>query len=270
LRARAQNPAGLIAPVTIDASMARILLIHGAFGGSWCWEPVAPRLREAGHEVEAIDLPGNGADPTPAAEVTLDAYAKRICDALASGPPAVLVGQSMGGMAITQAAARCPSRVVSLIYTAAFAPAEGQSLMDLVSFPEAAGDLVQANVVVSGDPPVAVLPPDGAKQGLYNCCTEEQASWAAAKLAPQPVQPWGDRLEVADSERESFERLPRAYITCLQDRAIMPAMQRRMYQAAGCDPVIELDADHAAWLSRTDEFVAAIEQIVAAVAFLTT
>jgi pimeloyl-ACP methyl ester carboxylesterase len=250
--------------------MARILLIHGAFGGSWCWEPVAPRLREAGHEVEAIDLPGSGGDPTPLAEVTLDAYAKRICHTLASGPPAVLIGQSMGGMAITQAAALCPSRVAALIYTAAFAPAEGQSLMGLVSFPEAAGDLVQANVVVSGDPPVAVLPPDGAKQALYNCCTDEQASWAAAKLGPQSVQPWANPLEVADSEREAFERLPRAYVTCLQDRAILPAMQRRMFEAAGCDPVIELDTDHSPWLSRTDELVAALEQIVAAVAFLTT
>ena len=34
-----------------------------------------------------------------------------------------------------------------------------------------------------------------------------------------------------------FGRIPRAYITCLQDRAITPEQQRAMYIAAGCEPV---------------------------------
>jgi pimeloyl-ACP methyl ester carboxylesterase len=84
----------------------RIVLVHGAFGGAWCWEPVLPGLRAAGHTVEAIDLPGHGEDKTPVAEVTLDAYADRVCGVLAAGPPAVLVGHSMGGVVVTQAAAR--------------------------------------------------------------------------------------------------------------------------------------------------------------------
>ena len=43
--------------------MAKILLVHGAFGGSWCWERVLPGLRAAGHDAQAIDLPGGGDDP---------------------------------------------------------------------------------------------------------------------------------------------------------------------------------------------------------------
>jgi len=152
--------------------MTRFVLVHGAFGGSWCWEPVLPGLRAAGHEAEAIDLPGAGTDPTPLAEVTLDAYAERICQALSRtplAPPALLVGQSMGGMAITQAAARCPQHVAALAYVSAFAPADGQSLMDLVAMPEAAGDQVQASLVVEGDPPVATLPAQAARDAIYNC-----------------------------------------------------------------------------------------------------
>src|SRR4051794_35894948 len=102
--------------------MARIVMVHGAFAGAWCWEPVLDGLRAAGHEPETLDLPGSGADMTPVAEVTLDAYAARVCEQLAAGPPAVLAGHSMGGMAVTQAAARCPERVISLIYVAAFLP----------------------------------------------------------------------------------------------------------------------------------------------------
>ncbi len=247
--------------ITIGAAMARIVLIHGAFGGAWAWEPALPGLRAAGHQVEAIDLPGSGADRTPVAEVTLDSYAERICRTLAEGPPAVLVGQSMGGISVTNAAARCLENVAMLVYIAAFAPRDGQSLMDMVAYPEAADDQVQAHMVVEGDPPVAILPPDGARIALFNCCTEEQANWAAERLGPQPVAPMQHPMKTAPADPHTLARLPRAYIVCAQDRAIPPAMQRRMLRDVPCDPVIELDADHWPWLSRTDELVAALERI---------
>jgi pimeloyl-ACP methyl ester carboxylesterase len=230
---------------------------------------MVPRLRSAGYDVEAIDLPGAGSDSTPLAEVTLERYAERICSALNRTPPgppdppdrpALLVGQSMGGIAITQAAARCPQRIAALIYISAFIPQPGQSLMDLTALPEAAGDQVQANLVVDGDPPIATLPATAAPQVLYHCATEEQAAWAAKRLGPQPVAPFSQPF-TAGAQPEAFAALPRAYVSCLQDRAIPVAMQRRMYRAAGCDPVIEIDTDHSPWLSRTDELVAALDRI---------
>jgi pimeloyl-ACP methyl ester carboxylesterase len=243
--------------------MARILLVHGAFGGAWCWEPVLPAVRDTGHSFETLDLPGGGADQTPVAEVSLAAYGERIADAIGDGEPTVLVGHSMGRVAVTQAAARTPERVVGLIYACAFAAAPGQSPGELVSFPEAAGDQVQANLVVDGDPPVGTLSYEAAK-GLFNACTEEWASWGAERLQAQPVAPFGQPVELADGSREAFERIPRAYIVCTQDVAIPPAMQRRMSSERGCDPVIELDADHFPWLSAREEFVAAIDTIASA------
>jgi pimeloyl-ACP methyl ester carboxylesterase len=239
----------------------RIVLVHGAFGGAWCWEPVLPGLRAAGHTVEAIDLPGHGEDKTPVAEVTLDAYADRVCGVLAAGPPAVLVGHSMGGVVVTQAAARNPDHVAALVYLAAFAPADGQSLMDLTALPEGAGDEVQANLVVDGDPPVATMPAQAARHAIYGCADDEAAARAIAERGPQPVAPFANPLRVQESTREAFERLPRAYIVCLQDRAIPPALQRLMLAAAGCDPVIEIDTDHSPAVSRTDELVAALDRL---------
>jgi pimeloyl-ACP methyl ester carboxylesterase len=245
--------------------MARFLLIHGAFGGAWCWDGVISGLEAAGHDAEAIDLPGAGSDPTPLAEVTLDLYAQRICEALGRNPPAILAGQSMGGMAITQAAARCPRLVTALAYVSAWLPADGNSLVDLTSEPEAAGDQVQANLVVDGDPPIATLPAPAARAAIYNCATEAQAAAAAQRLGPQPVAPFTHPFRIGD-DPAAFAALPRAYISCRQDRAIMPAMQRRMYTEAGCDPVIEIDTDHSPWLSRPDELVAALDRIAGALA----
>jgi pimeloyl-ACP methyl ester carboxylesterase len=240
--------------------MARFVLVHGAFGGTWAWGRVAPLLRDAGHEAEVVELPGAGSDPTPVAEITLSAYGQRICTVLGDGSPALLVGQSMGGMAITQAAARCPEKVAALAYVAAFLPQEGESLLDLAGSPEGTGDMVQSNMVVEGDPPVARMPVEAAAEALYHCATPEQAAWAAQQLGPQPVAPFTHPLEVGD-DRAAFDALPRAYVTCLQDRAIRPPLQRLMYTRAGCDPVIELDTDHSPWLSRTSDIAAALHRI---------
>ena len=239
--------------------MARILLVHGAFSRATVWDRVIPGLRAAGHEVEAIDLPGQGEDSTPVAEVTLDRYAQRVCEALAAGSPAVLVGHSMGGMVITQAAARCPEHVDRLVYVAAFLPADGQSLIDLTQLPEGKGDAVQAGLVVEGDPPVATMPPEAAREGLMHCCDEEQAAWGQSLRASQPVAPFTHPVQIDGGE--AFERLPRAYVMCLQDRAIKPALQRRMLEAAGCDPVLEIDTDHSVWASRPDELAQALDRL---------
>jgi pimeloyl-ACP methyl ester carboxylesterase len=210
-----------------------------------------------------------GEDQTPAREASLDAYARRVCGVLAEGEPAVLVGHSMGGMSITQAAARCPERVVALVYVAAFLPAEGQSLAELVSFPEAAGDQVQANLEVGGDPPVGTLSDSAARHALFNCCTDERAAWAVSHLRGQPVAPFGQAVSFPADRREEFARLPRAYVFCGQDHAVPPAMQRRMLTDAGCAPVLEIDTDHSPMISRPDELVAALTRIVGDVAAAT-
>ena len=242
--------------------MARFLLVHGAMGGAWVWERVIPGLEAAGHQARAIDLPGQGADTTPLSEITLYRYADAVLDALESDPgaPTLLVGHSMGGMVITQAASQVPGRLAGLIYVAAFVPEPGQSLLEITHLPEAAGDSVQANIVVAGDPPVATMPPERAPEALYHRCTPEQLAWAMPQRAGQPVIPFTQPF-APGADTEEFDALPRAYVTCLQDRAIKPALQRRMFTAAGADPVIEIDTDHSPWLSATDELVAALDRI---------
>jgi pimeloyl-ACP methyl ester carboxylesterase len=237
--------------------MARVVLIHGSSSGAWVWEPLVGDLRASGHIAEAIDLPGAGEDKTPPGDVSLDAYVQRICETLAAGPRAVLVGASMGGIAITQASARAPEHVAALVYIAAFAPAHGESLQDLVSLPEAATDGVQANMVVEGN--VGMVPAEAAREVVYNECSPEVVAWAVARRRPQPLRPFGDKVDL-----DGIKPLPKAYVLCTHDRAIPPPLQRLMAARAGCDPVIELDADHSPWLSRRDELMLQLQPFLAA------
>jgi len=137
--------------------MARFVLVHGAFTGGWIWGPLAEQLRSAGHTVEVFDLPGLGDDATLPQDVTLDSCAARLGEVLtASAEPAIIVGNSMGGVIATQAAARHPDSVAALVYATAFVPRDGQSLLDLTRLPEGSEDQVQANIVI--EPPVATMP----------------------------------------------------------------------------------------------------------------
>src|SRR5216684_2515160 len=146
--------------------MARFVLVHGGFSGAWIWLPLMDRLKAAGHLVEAFDLPGMGDDHTSASEVSLDSYAGRVCEVLAAkSEPA-------------------------LVYVAAFLPKDGQSLVDLTKLPECDGEQVLANVVVEGEPPVAVMPAAASRHALYGACTEDVAAWAIARQCPQPVSPF--------------------------------------------------------------------------------
>jgi pimeloyl-ACP methyl ester carboxylesterase len=247
--------------------MARFVLVHGAFSGAWCWNRVSPGLRAAGHDVDVLDLPGSGADTTPVGEVTLARYGERVCDALdrtPPAPPALLVGHSLGGMAVTQAAARRPDLIAGLVYAAAFLPVDGESLISLTERPEAGEDQVQANLTVSGDPPVATLSPEGARQATCQLATDDQAAWADEHRGPQPVLPFTQPLTVDAGVADAFAALPRAYVMCLQDRAIWPDLQRFMAARAGCDPVREIDTDHSVWLTAPDELVAALLEIAPA------
>ena len=245
--------------------MANFLLIHGAMGGAWCWDRVIPGLEAAGHSASAIDLPGQGADTTPLPEITLYRYAEKVCDTLDGMDGAVvLTGHSMGGMVITQAASQRPDKLAGLIYVAAFLPQPGESLIQITQMPEAAGDSVQANLVVEGDPPVSTMPPEAAPEALYHCCTPEQVAWALPQRGSQPVIPFTNPFTPPEGSTAAFDALPRGYVTCLQDRAIKPAVQKVMYTRAGCHPVVEIDTDHSPWLSRVDELVAGLDRTAGA------
>jgi len=231
--------------------MARFVLVHGAFCGSWVWGPLKQRLNIMDHSVEAFDLPGLGEDHTPVREITLDAYAARLCEVLASRPePAIVVGHSMGGIVATHGAARCPERIAALVYVAAFLPKPGQSLLDLTKLPEGAGDQVQANIVIEGEPPVAIMPVAASRHALYECCAEDVAARAIQQQRPQPVAPFITPVSIP---RGALDRVNRYYVVCTRDRAVPPALQRRMIAENPCADVTELDTDHTPQLSRTGE-----------------
>ncbi|MCC7466404.1 MAG: alpha/beta fold hydrolase [Saprospiraceae bacterium] len=114
------------------------LLVHGAWHGAWCWNKVVPLMTNKGYKVKAIDLPSHGSDTTNASSISLDDYVKKVTDTGKSiEGQIILVGHSMGGIVISQAAEHLGKHKVSkLIYLDAFLPKNGESVSSLAGLIE--------------------------------------------------------------------------------------------------------------------------------------
>ena len=228
------------------------------FSGAWIWKPLMDRLRAAGHSVEAFDLPGLGDDRTPAKDVTLDACAARLCEVLAgNAEPAIVVGNSMGGIIATQGAANCPERVAALVYVAAFVPQNGQSLLDLTKLPEELATRCRPISLSTEILRSPAMPAEASRQAIYGSCAEDVAAWAIARQRPQPVAPFATPVSIQPG---ALDGISRYYVLCRKDRAIPPPLQRRMIAENGCADVIELDTDHTPHLSMTNELAEALQR----------
>jgi pimeloyl-ACP methyl ester carboxylesterase len=234
--------------------MSTFVLIHGAWHGAWCWEKVVALLEAEGHRVVAPDLPGHGSDQTPLSEVTLQGYADRICELLATeAEPVILVGHSMGGMAITQAAEACPERIQALVYLCAFLPSNGESLQ---YWAEQMGEsLVAPNMVLADDQLTATVRDEFILEAFYGDCSSEAAELAKSRLQPQAVAPI---VTPVSTSEEKFGRVRRHYIECLQDRAIPIAKQRAMQEALPCQSVLSMNTSHSPFLSTPEVLVASL------------
>jgi len=237
--------------------MSTFLLVHGAWHGAWCWREVVPRLEAMGHRAVALDLPGHGDDRTPIAQVTLQAYADRVCGALdALTEPAIVGGHSMGGMVITQAAEQRPERTKALVYLCAFLPRNGESLLELAQ--EDAGGLVLPNLVVAEDGASATVRAEAIKDAFYADCSDEQVALARSRLVPQAMAPLATPVAITE---ERFGRVPRVYIETRRDCAIPLALQRKMHAASPCRSVVTMDTSHSPFFSAPGDLASALAEV---------
>jgi pimeloyl-ACP methyl ester carboxylesterase len=237
--------------------MSQFLLIHGAFHGAWCWHKAIPELAKRGHDAQAIDLPGQGQDQTPLAEVTLDTMVDLIVAALADlSEPVVLVGHSLGGMAISAAAEKAPERIKTLVFLAAFLPRDGEALLAIEHRNPKA--VVPKSMIIDADHVSGTIMLDRVRDLFYHDCTDADISYASARLRPQALAALATPVHLTP---ERFGRLPRVYIECTDDHALGIEMQRDMVAKSPPVDVRSLHSSHSPFLSMPDKLAAALSDL---------
>jgi pimeloyl-ACP methyl ester carboxylesterase len=209
-----------------------IVLVHGGFVDGSGWESVYKILKRDGHHVSVVQNPTSSlADDVAVTKLALGS----------NDGVALLVGHSYGGAVITEAG-NDPS-VVGLVYIAAFAPSDGESVNALIANP------------APGAPVPPILPPvDGY---LFLDKTKFQASFAgdvdpakAAFMADSQV-PWGVKALGGTISKAAWKTKPSWYLVTTEDKMIPPDAQRFMAKRAGAT-VVEERASHSVYVSRPE------------------
>ena len=234
---------------TSDSTPPHYVLVHGAWSNHSAWDGVAAKLRAAGAEVDALDLPGHGDDTTPIAQLTLSAYVDRVDAAIdAAGGDVILVGHSAGGVVISQAAENRPEAIRSVVFVGAFVPTTGQNLFALSMMDAASkiGPSLENKGATLGIDPAAF--PD-----LFCAdCDPEARAALIAGYRDEAAAPFTEPVTLSSN----FGDLPKTYIHTTNDEVISHAFQLQMTQATPMAHEYDLATSHMAMLADPDDLAA--------------
>ncbi|TSH98184.1 alpha/beta hydrolase [Verticiella sediminum] len=224
-----------------------LVLIHGAWQGSWAFDGWRPLLEAAGWQVHAVDLPGNDARAGSVAQANLEGYTEHVLHVLQRiGAPSVVLGHSGGGITASQVAQAAPERVHALVYVSGMMLPSGMSYAELIAEcrrrdPAFHYEGVGPRLAWEPDGSASRVPADAARDLFLHDCEPNAAAAAAARLCPQP-EPGRDMRNRLSAAR--FGRVPRLYIECLQDRSVTLPLQRLMQALTPGAVRVSLDCGH--------------------------
>jgi pimeloyl-ACP methyl ester carboxylesterase len=218
-----------------------VVLVHGAFADASSWSQVIQRLQAAGHAVSAVQL--------DLAALADDIARTRTVLAAQDGPT-VLAGHSYGGAVITGAGVDAP-HVISLVYVAAFAPDEGETLPEAVAgFPAAPGN---AHLVPDYRKDFLRVDPAAYPQFFMQDVHPVEARALAVTQRALSASAFGVKAGTP-----AWRSLPAWYLVAEDDRMINPDAERHMAKRMNATTTVVRGSSHAAMISHPDEVVAAI------------
>src|SRR6202035_3429921 len=239
------------APAAGDGPKPSIVLVHGAWADSGSWDGVTQRLQADGYTVYA---PPNPLQGLPSDSAFLADFLHSI-----SGP-IVLVGPSYGGAVITNAATGDP-QVKALVYVDAFAPAQGQTLDQLLaSVPGSCAVPANLNVVPFPGAPAGVGDAYITQSAFPSCMADGlpavQAKVLAADQAPIATIALGQPTGVP-----AWKTIPSWAVVGTADHAIPLPLQLALARTAHAR-VTEVKAPHLSMVSAPGVVTSVILQAV--------
>ncbi|MCW3109276.1 MAG: hypothetical protein JWQ09_3782 [Segetibacter sp.] len=213
-------------------SVKNVVLVHGAFADGSGWKGIYDILTKKGYTVTIIQNPLSSLeDDVAATNLALDQQ----------DGPTILVGHSWGGAVITQAGTH--SKVVGLVYVAAFQPDLGES----------------AFTWFSSMPPAAengVLPPDEKGYVYYSkekyhagfCAdlSKKESEFMYASQGAFAAKSFGTPLTNA-----AWKTKPSYGIVATEDKSILPEIEEKMYLRSNTK-ISKIKGSHAVYISQPE------------------
>jgi pimeloyl-ACP methyl ester carboxylesterase len=243
--------------------MSIYVLVGGGWLGGWCWQRVARRLREEGHDAYPATLTGLGERVHLARpEVDLDTHITDVVNLIEFEDlqDVVLLGHSYAGLVITGVSDRVPDRISQLVYLDTGALPDGTVLIE--TFPPEARRHIEQQVEELGDgwrfpmPPQEELATFGSLEGL----DDDRLELLRSRAVDQPFGTFTRSLTLQNPAREA---LPKVGILCsfsLQEvQAIIASGNPLFREMVGPNwRFVELPTGHYPMFSRPDDLAAVL------------
>src|ERR1700729_292766 len=216
-----------------------IVLVHGAWADTSSWDGVIRRLQADGYTVYAPPDPLQG---LPYDSAFLADFLHTI-----SGP-IILVGHSYGGAVVTNAVTGDP-QVKALVYVDAFAPAQGQTLAQLLAaYPGSCAVPANLNVVPFPGAPSGVGDAY-IKQSVFPSCMANGLPAAQAHVLAVTQLPLSTIALTQQTGVPAWKTIPSWAVVGTADRVILPAVQLAMARHAHAR-ITEVRAPHLSMISN--------------------
>lgn len=190
-----------------------IVLVHGAWADGSCWNNVIHPLQRQGLKVTCA--------PMPLISLTDDVAALRRALERTSGP-VVLAGHAYGGAVI---GAAHEERVKSLVYVAALAPGEGETVANVFYRDEPHADAPKLTPDKYG---FLWMPEEGFRRAVAHKASPDQTSTMAAVQRPISI-----RCIQEPAPAPAWKAKPSWFLLAEEDRMINPKTQRFMADRMG-------------------------------------
>ncbi|MHC9061497.1 alpha/beta hydrolase [Nitrospira sp. CMX1] len=223
------------------AMKPNIVLVHGAWGDGSHWRHVIPLLYDQGFKVLAVQ------SPLTSLADDIDRTSK-----LAAGQdgPTLLVGHSYGGAVIT-GAGHVPN-VVGLVYIAAFAPDEGDSLSSIFARREQPSGARSIRPDKYG---FLWIAQESFRKSFGQDLDEKEALVMAVSQKPIVGRCFEDK-----SGAPAWKSKPSWYQVSANDRMIPPETEAWMAERIKPKKTMTLEASHASMASHPGDVAALIAE----------
>jgi pimeloyl-ACP methyl ester carboxylesterase len=227
--------------------MARptLVFVHGAWHGSWCWEPVRQILGERGWTTTAVDLPTVHAPDKATLGMAADAAAVRAAIDAVDGS-VVVVAHSYGGVPTTEGAAA--DSVAHIVFISAFVLDTGESLFAAVGGVQPDWWDVREGLATAG---TEAQPAQGL---FYGDMPAASADAAAERLTTQSLRAYHDAVTTT-----SWRGRPTTYVITEQD-AIFPVAAQEALAARAGSKTVRMATSHSPFLSQPGAVADVIER----------
>ena len=237
-----------------SASRPTIVLVHGDWADASSWNGVVQRLQDRGFTVVA--------PPNTLRGVSQDAPYLASYLASITGP-IVLVAHSYGGFVMTNAATG-NDNVKALVYIDAFAPAEGETPLDLIGGTTTClGETAFNPVPIDGGIDLYLKwEADGPYPGYVRCFANGIDEDTAALLAAEQ-RPAAAAQNFEPSGPPAWDSIPSWALIGTRDHVIPESLQVEMYERAGAQTT-SVKAGHLSLISHPGAVVRLIRSAVQA------